>query len=211
MCMLSPVLQGRDLRDFVQSSMLEYVVSGNSELRERVAESCQPLVHWVLKNEFRFIPKEHKEDAFAEGNVGLTRAIDGYDGRAAFSTYAVVCIYRSVLDYLKKESLYRPVSLNKQVFENVEFQDVLPSFDNETYQSDYEGLARAVDSVLRAYLSDVEREIVRLKYGIGCEPHSFQDMESKFNLSRARLHQIERKSIRKLRIFGLEDLFPLVD
>ena len=60
-------------------------------------------------------------------------------------------------------------------------------------------LHEALEEVL-ATLTDSEREIIRMRFGLGdYQPMSLQQIGEKFNLSKERIRQIEKKAIRRLR------------
>ncbi len=62
-----------------------------------------------------------------------------------------------------------------------------------------ESLRKALDDILDT-LTLSEREILRMRYGLdGYEPMSLQQIGDKFNLSKERIRQIEKKAIRRLR------------
>ncbi len=62
-----------------------------------------------------------------------------------------------------------------------------------------ESLSSALDEVLTT-LQEVEREIIKLRFGLdGNDPMSLQQIGDKFNLSKERIRQIEKKAIRRLR------------
>jgi len=62
-----------------------------------------------------------------------------------------------------------------------------------------DSLSEALKSVLDT-LTESEREIIRMRFGIdGYEPMSLQQIGDKFNLSKERIRQIEKKAIRRLR------------
>ncbi len=62
-----------------------------------------------------------------------------------------------------------------------------------------ESLKTALDDILST-LTESEREILRMRYGLnGYEPMSLQQIGDKFNLSKERIRQIEKKAIRRLR------------
>ncbi|TFH41440.1 MAG: RNA polymerase sigma factor RpoD/SigA [Chrysiogenales bacterium] len=62
-----------------------------------------------------------------------------------------------------------------------------------------ESLSSALDEVLTT-LQEVEREIIKLRFGLdGHDPMSLQQIGDKFNLSKERIRQIEKKAIRRLR------------
>ena len=62
-----------------------------------------------------------------------------------------------------------------------------------------ESLKEALDQVLDT-LTSSEREILKLRFGLdGNKPMSLQQIGEKFNLSKERIRQIEKKAIRRLR------------
>ena len=62
-----------------------------------------------------------------------------------------------------------------------------------------ESLRKALDDILDT-LTLSEREILKMRYGLdGYEPMSLQQIGDKFNLSKERIRQIEKKAIRRLR------------
>lgn len=62
-----------------------------------------------------------------------------------------------------------------------------------------ESLSSALNEVLTT-LQEVEREIIKLRFGLdGNDPMSLQQIGDRFNLSKERIRQIEKKAIRRLR------------
>jgi len=62
-----------------------------------------------------------------------------------------------------------------------------------------ESLSDALNSILDT-LTESERQILRMRFGLnGYEPMSLQQIGDKFNLSKERIRQIEKKAIRRLR------------
>ena len=62
-----------------------------------------------------------------------------------------------------------------------------------------ESLKNALDDILDT-LTESEREILKMRFGLDSyEPMSLQQIGDKFNLSKERIRQIEKKAIRRLR------------
>ena len=61
-----------------------------------------------------------------------------------------------------------------------------------------ESLRREIDRAL-ATLSDRERDIVRLFFGLGCQEKTLEEISEEFKLTRERVRQIKEKAIRRLR------------
>lgn len=62
-----------------------------------------------------------------------------------------------------------------------------------------ESLSSALENILET-LTESERQIIIMRYGLdGDQPMSLQQIGDKFNLSKERIRQIEKKAIRRLR------------
>ena len=79
--------------------------------------------------------------------------------------------------------------------------DVMPNMDSPKADSDLmnESLQREIERSLST-LTDKEREIIRLFFGIGMNHGlTLEEIGGKFNLTRERVRQIKEKAIRRLR------------
>jgi RNA polymerase primary sigma factor len=61
-----------------------------------------------------------------------------------------------------------------------------------------ESLAKEIDRAL-ATLTERERDIVKLFFGIACQDMTLEEIGDKFGLTRERVRQIKEKAIRRLR------------
>lgn len=77
--------------------------------------------------------------------------------------------------------------------------DVVP--DNSSPQADdnlgIESLRSDLNDVMTV-LSDRERQILTLAYGLGCQEMTLEEIGLKFNLTRERVRQVKEKAVRKL-------------
>jgi RNA polymerase primary sigma factor len=169
-------------------------------------------------------------DLIHEGNLGLIEAARRFDParNVKFITYAVWWVRESMMHVLADQTRafsFPPklfgalrrgpgggadVSLNEPVRRgghtadegsSRELGDLLeqsgvPAIDDEMiHQADLDELAEAM-----ADLDGKEREVVRLRYGIGDdEPRTLQEIGDRLNLSRERVRQIESRAKDKLR------------
>ena len=70
-----------------------------------------------------------------------------------------------------------------------------PNADNTLIN---ESLSREVDRAL-ATLTERERDIIKLFFGIACQEMTLEEIGEKFGLTRERVRQIKEKAIRRLR------------
>jgi RNA polymerase primary sigma factor len=61
-----------------------------------------------------------------------------------------------------------------------------------------ESLSKEIDRALDT-LSEREKEIIRMFFGIGEQEKTLEEIGDKFNLTRERVRQIKEKAIRRLR------------
>ena len=61
-----------------------------------------------------------------------------------------------------------------------------------------ESLSKEVERAL-SILTDREREIIQMFFGIGCQEATLEDIADKFGLTRERVRQIKERAIRRLR------------
>jgi RNA polymerase primary sigma factor len=99
------------------------------------------------------------------------------------------------------ESSRKPLSLETPIGEDSDLGDFLEDKSaespNDTLIS--QDLTNQVDRAL-ATLSPKEKEILRLRFGIGEEgEHTLEEVGKRFSVTRERIRQIETKALRKLR------------
>ena len=61
-----------------------------------------------------------------------------------------------------------------------------------------ESLSKEIDRALST-LTDREKDIIRMFFGIGCREMTLEEIGDKFGLTRERVRQIKEKAIRRLR------------
>src|SRR5210317_133461 len=78
---------------------------------------------------------------------------------------------------------------------DVLINDDSPNADNTLIN---ESLSREIDRALST-LTERERDIIKLFFGIGCQEMTLEEIGEKFGLTRERVRQIKEKAIRRLR------------
>ncbi len=170
-----------------------------SRTRKQLVESNMPLVLSMAKK--MRIHGVDFGDVVCEGNMALLRAVDGFDCSRGFkfSTYACRVILKSFARLASKNNRYRmrfPVE-----------------FDPEREKSDWSETQRQEDAeycteelvkILRtnsAYLSDVELAVVKGRFAFGkdAKRKTLMEMGEILNLTKERVRQIQKKTVRKLR------------
>ena len=85
--------------------------------------------------------------------------------------------------------------------------DVIPNDDSPMADNGLmaESLSKDLDRAL-ATLTDRERDIVRMFFGIGCREMTLEEIADKFGLTRERVRQIKERAIRRLRHSGIRSI-----
>ena len=85
--------------------------------------------------------------------------------------------------------------------------DVIPNDDSPMADNGLmaESLLKDLDRAL-ATLTDRERDIVRMFFGIGCREMTLEEIADKFGLTRERVRQIKERAIRRLRNSGIKSI-----
>ena len=149
------------------------------------------------------------EDLISIGTIGLIKAINTFkvDKKIKLATYASRCIENEILMYLRRNSKTKTeVSIDEPL--NVDWEgnelllsDILGTEEDLVYKDiedevDLNLLEQAMD-----ILSDRERTIIELRYGIG---HDDEEMTQKevadlLGISQSYISRLEKKIIRRLR------------
>lgn len=118
-----------------------------------------------------------KDDLIQEGSIALLRAADNFKPELGykFSTYAASCIRLHLRTIMRKNHEYVIRELPDLIGEHP--QEILPWIE------------------VSAQLTDMEKAVIRLHL---FEEFSFSEVGKQFNLSRQRIHQIEKSAKKKL-------------
>lgn len=154
-------------------------------------------------------------DLIAEGNVGLIKALDKFDGERGYKviSYSVWWIRQTILEALSKRNASdnedlpldyeKPVSVN--IEDDMEPQDFEsgPYLNDETEKNqDFE--REQTIRFLMDYLNQRERNIITKYYGLdGNKPKTLEEIGLEYGLTKERIRQIKNTSFKKMRSVAL--------
>ena len=151
---------------------------------------------------------EEMEDMISIGTIGLIKAIDSFDaGKGKLSTYASRCIDNELLMFLRAKkktsrevSLYEPIGTDREGNEisllDIIEQDQIDVID----RMETEDKLGRLSGLIHDKLSDREREIITLRYGLTSEYEVTQrEIGRKLGISRSYVSRIEKRALEKLR------------
>ena len=181
-------------------------LEGNEDARQKLIEHNLRLVVYIAK---RFENTGTGiEDLISIGTIGLVKAINTFrsDKNIKLATYASRCIENEILMYIRKHSSTRcEVSIDEPLNTDWDgnellLSDVLGS-DEESISFEIEQLEERM-TIRRAVaeLSEREREIIELRYGMRGERELTQkEVADRLGISQSYISRLEKKIISQLK------------
>lgn len=153
--------------------------------------------------------EENPEDLISIGTIGLIKAIHTFDGTkgSKLATYAARCIDNELLMMLRARrktardvSLYEPIGTDKEGNE-ISLLDIIEHEQEDiTDKMELCENTRKLVKLLDEVLTDREREIIFLRYGLLTGKEVTQrEIGEALNISRSYVSRIEKRALLKLR------------
>lgn len=188
----------------------EYLIlckRGDKEARDILIERNLRLVAHIVKK-YASSDKE-TDDLISIGTIGLIKAIDTFDVEKGIrlATYASRCIDNELLMMLrsgKKQAkevyLYEPIGSDREGNE-INLLDIIESTDVDVVETTwFEGNVKKLYILMNEVLSDREKEIIYMRYGlIGGDEITQREIAAQLNISRSYVSRIEKKALKKLK------------
>ena len=185
---------------------IEKLSQGDKEAREVLINHNLRLVAHIVK---KYNNSLEADDLISVGTIGLIKAVDSFDGSKGvlLSTYASRCIENEILMLIRANKKYKDtISLNtvlspKADSDEMELANLIPagSEDDVFHQVETGCLMQDVVNAMEKYLTPMEQEIIKYRYGIcGHEPKTQKEVAEIFNISRSYISRIETKVLKTL-------------
>ncbi len=189
-----------------ERNYLARAAKGDLEARNILVERNLRLVAHVMKK--YYAQTADQEDLISIGTIGLIKGVTTFDASkgARLATYAARCVENEILMYFRSQrKSAQDVSLSDYIETGaegapLELMDVL-SEDCDLLEevSGRETVARLRRAVERC-LSEQERQVVVLRYGLGGEaPLRQRQVAERLGISRSYISRIEKRALGKLR------------
>ena len=185
---------------------LERAAAGDQQARNILIERNLRLVAHIMKK--YYAQSADQEDLLSIGTIGLIKGNETFDVSkgARLATYAARCVENEILMYFRAQKKSAgDISLSDAIETGkdgtaLSVQDVVADesdlFEDLSRKEDARKLRRAVEGCL----TEREREVVRLRYGLGGgAPRRQQDVAARLGISRSYVSRIEKKALEKLR------------
>ena len=159
----------KNLKD---EEIITLINKGEFELLKVIIERYAPVISFNVK---KYCTESYREDAIQEATFALYSAVKNFDGqKASFSTFATLCIKRSIMNSLK--SAKRLKNIPDELKSSLEDVDIIDSntpeeivVNNESYKTLTENIKLELSSleykVLQLYISQKNYAEIALKLG----------------------------------------------
>ena len=179
--------------------------SGDKEARGRLIEHNLRLVAHIVRK--YYASQTGQEDLISIGTIGLIKAIDSFNDKngARFATYAAKCIQNEILMHFRaQKKTMCEVSINDTIdmdhdgnpltyIDIIKVDDTIADDIDEKWK-----IARAL-CYIQSELSDRERQIIVLRYGLGNRPCITQrEVAERLGISRSYVSRIEKNVLARL-------------
>ena len=190
-----------------EALMLEKLCNDDTQIKRTLIEHNLRLVVYIAKKFDN--TGVGVEDLISIGTIGLIKAINTFktDKNIKLATYASRCIENEILMHLRRSSRTKAeVSIDEPL--NVDWDgnelllsDILGTDDDMVYKDIEDEIDRNLLEQAMTILSDRERTIIELRFGIG---HDDEEMTQKevadlLGISQSYISRLEKKIIKRLK------------
>ena len=188
-----------------ETQMVSMLSEGDKSIRDSLIEHNLRLVVYIARR-FENTGVD-LDDLVSVGTIGLIKAVNSFNAEKniKLATYASRCIENEILMHLR-----RTVKLKSEVsFEeplNTDWEgnelmlcDVMGTDGDIVYKKIENGVENELLGIALTKLNDKEREIMRLRYGLGGEKEKTQkEVADMLGISQSYISRLEKKIISRL-------------
>ena len=189
---------------------LQRSAEGDLEARNILIERNLRLVAHIMKKYYAQVSDQ--EDLISIGTIGLIKAVSTFDTSkgARLATYAARCVENEILMYFRSQrKSAQDVSLSDYIETGsdgaaLSLMDVISEEDDLLEQVTTREAVRQLRQVMDDKLTEQERQVIVLRYGLdGEKPKRQREVAKVCGISRSYISRIEKRALEKLRA-GLE-------
>ena len=185
---------------------LERAGTGDLEARNILIERNLRLVAHIMKKYYTQVSDQ--EDLISIGTIGLIKGISTFDpGKGArLATYAARCVENEILMHFRSQKKStQDVSLSDYIETGTDgaalsLMDVVAEDCDLLEQVTNRELAEQLRAAVDTCLTDQERQVILLRYGMdGRPPLRQREVAESTGISRSYVSRIEKRALQKLR------------
>ncbi len=185
---------------------LNRAAQGDLEARNVLIERNLRLVAHIMKK--YYAQGSDQEDLISIGTIGLIKGISTFDASkgARLATYAARCVENEILMYFRSQKKSsQDVSLSDYIETGsdgaaLSLMDVVSQEEDLLETVSNREAIRAVYRAVQRDLTDQERQVIILRYGLeGGTPLRQREVADQTGISRSYVSRIEKRALEKLR------------
>ncbi|MBQ2696588.1 MAG: RNA polymerase sporulation sigma factor SigK [Clostridia bacterium] len=189
-----------------EAECLRLMQAGDENAKNKLIEHNLRLVAHVAKK-YTQTPGADSDDIISIGTIGLIKAISSFDPakNARLATYAARCIENEILMSIRStKKLNQEISINECLGHDsdgneITFMDILTDEDEDVaHIADLNMDIRKLYKYIENSLTDREKEIIMMRYGLKGKSVTQREIAKKLNISRSYVSRIEKKALTKL-------------
>ena len=179
---------------------------GDQEARSKLIEHNLRLVAHIIKKYYG--AQGEQDDLVSIGTIGLIKAVNTFDPdkNIRLSSYASRCIENEILMHFRSaKKRAGDISLDETIDTDKDgnpltLMDIMAVDDNILDELDKKLNSRKLGQFIREELTERERQIIIMRYGLGNrEPMTQKTVAKVMNISRSYVSRIETKALKKLK------------
>lgn len=178
--------------------------SGDREAYDILVRHNLRLVAHIVK---KYSNAGEADDLISVGSIGLIKGIETFEPNKGcqLTTYAAKCIENEILMYIRANkkhrqsiSLFDSVGTDKEG-NDIALMDVIPQPTDNFIDIENSLVLEKVKEIMGYALTDVERQVVSLRYGLADNrAYTQSEVAKKLKISRSYVSRIEKRAITKL-------------
>lgn len=190
---------------------------GDANARAKLIEHNLRLVSHIVRKYYGSYACA--DDLLSIGSVGLIKAVDTFraDRGTRFATYGAKCIQNEILMFFRSRkkngcevSIHDTIDVDRDG-NPLTYLDIISVDDTTAEDIDLKTHMEHIRALVHTVLTDREREIVVLRYGLdGFEPRTQREVARHLNISRSYVSRIEKRALERLRA-GFGNVRPIFD
>lgn len=188
-----------------EAELVARMQQGDGEARNLLIEHNLRLVAHIVKK--YYAASAEQDDLISIGTIGLIKAVNTFrtDKNIRLATYASKCIQNELLMHFRqKRKSAGEVSLSDSLESDSDgnalaLQDIISCEDDNLAAVEEHDRYHAMHRALAHCLSPRERQIIRLRYGLGIPaPLPQREIAKQLGISRSYVSRIEKRALEKL-------------
>lgn len=186
--------------------LVEHLEMGDESIRSILIQRNLRLVVYIARKFEN--TGVNVEDLISVGTIGLIKAVNTFapEKKIKLATYSSRCIENEILMYLRRNnkikteiSFYEPLNIDWDGNELL-LSDILGTDSNVVYNYIEEEVDKQLLNIAMGKLSDREREIIELRFGInGVDEKTQKEVADMLGISQSYISRLEKRIIKRLK------------